>query len=74
MCGPILLYNTKKFANGGYLFSMVMMIISGYFTTVCALKLIQLAKKYRLYSYSQIVNKCIERNGQIVLDIMIPPS
>lgn len=51
-CGPILLFITKAYDNGGWCFSSICMIVSGIFTLVCALKLIKIGKHYRCYCYS----------------------
>lgn len=42
-CGPVLLYVTKAFANGGLAWSNAVILVSGLFTTICALKLIKIA-------------------------------
>lgn len=70
-CGPILLFITKAFDNGGWAFSSICLIISGVFTLICALKLIKIGKQYRCYCYGQIVNRIIGKKGRIVLEIMI---
>ena len=62
-CGQVLLYVTKAFANGGLVWSNLVMLISGIFTTICALKLIKIAQKTGIYSYSQIVKLILGRNG-----------
>jgi hypothetical protein len=39
-CGACVLFTPKAYANGGWLFSTFALIFSGWFTTICALKLI----------------------------------
>jgi hypothetical protein len=70
-CGACVLFTPKAFANGGWFFSIVAIILSGWFTTICALKLIRLGVKMDCYSYSEIVKKSFGKNGRFVLDIGI---
>lgn len=41
-CGAVLLYASKAFANGGWAWSIATMLFSSLFTTLCAIKLIQI--------------------------------
>jgi len=54
-CGATLLFVSRAFANGGWLWSTFSMVASGIFTTLCASKLIQIGQKYQVFSYSSIV-------------------
>jgi uncharacterized membrane protein YkvI len=62
-CGPSLLYVTKAFSNGGFLWSAMALIISGVITITCALKLIKLGKHFKCFSYSQIVLNSLGPKG-----------
>lgn len=53
-CAIVILIVPKSFANGGYIFSPLAMLISYVLTTVCALKLVQSGLKTRYMSYSLI--------------------
>ena len=56
-CGACVLFTPKAFANGGLVFSPLALILSGFFTTICAIRLIRLGMHYKCYSYSEIVQK-----------------
>ena len=43
-CGAGLLYSTKSFANGGYAWSNFTIIFAAFFTSVCAVKIIQIGQ------------------------------
>ena len=73
-CGAILLFTPKAYANGGLIWSNLVLVVSGGFTTVCALKLIQIAKKYQCYSYSKITKKALGWKGKLILNVMITLS
>lgn len=51
-CGACVLFTPKAFANGGYIFSSISMILAGILTTVCAVKLIQVGQHMNCFSYS----------------------
>ena len=40
--GACVLFTPKAYANGGYLFSTFAIFFSGWFTTICAVKLIKI--------------------------------
>lgn len=69
--GACVLFTPKAFANGGYLFSCIVMIISGIITSVCAVKLIRVAQHLDSYCYTEVVLKAIGPKGSLLLDFMI---
>ena len=69
--GACVLFTPKAFANGGYIFSSVALMFSGYITTICALKLIRIGQAINCFSYSEIVRKAFGTRGQNFLDFMI---
>ena len=70
-CAITILMMPKAFLNGGWAASAAMQIGSAVITTVCAIKLVQAGLKYKLYSYSLIVEKALGTKGRVALDIMI---
>ena len=70
-CAISILIMPKAFLNGGWAASMGMELVAAAATTICALKLVQAGLKYKLYSYSLIVEKALGKKGRVVLDIMI---
>ena len=62
-CGACVLFAPKAFANGGFIFSPVALVFAGWFSTICALKLIQSGQKLQCYSYSLIVRRAFGRRG-----------
>ena len=50
---------------------MIMELVAAAITGFCAVKLVQSGLKYKLYSYSLIVEKALGKKGRVVLDIMI---
>ena len=69
--GACVLFTPKAFANGGYLFSPIALFLSGFFTTICALRLIKIGKHLNCFSYSEIVKKAFGQRGRRTLDFMI---
>ena len=47
----------KAFMNGGWAASALMEVGSGVISSICVVKLVQSGLKYKLYSYSLIVEK-----------------
>jgi hypothetical protein len=70
-CGAVILFTAKAFGNGGWLYSSLSFVVSGYFTTVCAKKLVECGLKYNCYSYSLIAKKAYGDGGKIFLDLMV---
>ena len=70
-CGACVLFTPKAFANGGLIFSPVALLISGLFTSICAIRLIRLGQHFNCYSYSEIVKKAFGQKGKYALDFMI---
>ena len=50
--GAGILFLPKSFANGGMVWSALVMCFSGWVTTICALKLIRIGQKMNCYCYS----------------------
>lgn len=73
-CGAVLLFCPKAFSNGGWAYSTFAMLVSSYFTMICALKLIACGQRYECYSYSLIVQKALGKSGKLFLDFMIAIS
>jgi amino acid permease len=67
----VILTLPKSFANGGYLVSPLLMMISAVVTTKCICNLIDTSLKFKLYSYSLVVDKVFGRQGRNALDLMI---
>ena len=61
----------KAFLNGGWAASAMMEIASGLISSICVVKLVESGLKYKLYSYSLIVEKAFGCNGRFILDFMI---
>jgi amino acid permease len=40
-CGAVILFCPKAFGNGGFLYSVICLVASGIFTSICAIKLIK---------------------------------
>ena len=53
-CAIIILILPKSFVSGGYLMSPLILIISSFLTTICALKLVETGLKTKIMSYSLI--------------------
>ena len=54
-CGACVLFIPKAFANGGFVFSILSMSISGAITTLGAIKLVQVGLYLNSFNYGQIV-------------------
>ena len=66
-----LLYLPKSFRNGGWLFSIVSMILSYILTTICAFKLLEAKKKATGTSFSDLGFSAMGKPGKIMVDIAL---
>jgi len=66
-----LLLVPKAFANGGYLFSPLVLLASFFVTTMCALKLVSAGLNQGVYSYSEIVLNTLGPKARCSVDVMI---
>ena len=51
--------------------SSLLILLNGFLTTVCVLKLVGSGLKLGIYSYSLLVEKAFGKKSRIVLDVMI---
>lgn len=72
--GVGILGSAKAFSNGGWCFSLIVLIICGALTSICSLKLIKVGLKLHCFSYSQIVKRTLGKKGGHMLDFMISLS
>lgn len=70
-CAILIILLPKSFSNGGYIFSPIAMLLSGFVTTICVQKLVQTGLKYDVFSYSLICQKVLGKQGKLISDIMI---
>lgn len=70
-CALMILVLPRSFANGGYIFSPMALIISGYIQCISALKLVECAKKTGIKSYSLITANILGARAKKLLDFMI---
>ena len=70
-CAILIILLPKSFSNGGYIFSPIAMLLSGFVTTICVQKLVQTGLKYDVFSYSLICQKVLGKQGKMISDVMI---
>ena len=70
-CAVGIIYAPKAFQNGGFIFSPIVLIISGILSTICAIKLINVGKERKIFNYGLIVERVFGARAKIYLDIMI---
>ncbi|CDW86725.1 UNKNOWN [Stylonychia lemnae] len=70
-CAMVILILPKSFENGGYIASPATLIISGFASTVCALKLAQVGVKTGIYDFSEVGGLAMGRIGKITIDLML---
>ena len=51
--------------------SSLLILVNGFLTTVCVLKLVGSGLKLGIYSYSLLVEKAFGKTSRIILDVMI---
>ena len=70
-CVILILILPKAFAEGGYMASAILLIMSGIFSAGSACLLAEAGLKENLYSYSLLVHKAFGPTGKLAVDIMI---
>lgn len=70
-CALMILVLPRSFANGGYVFSPIVLTLSGLIQCISALKLVDIAKKLDIKSYSLITLKVLGPRAKQILDFMI---
>ncbi len=70
-CALMILVLPRSFQRGGYVASVVIMLVSAYIQYISALKLIKAGQKLNLFSYSLIALKTLGPKGKYFLDFMI---
>ena len=65
------LFLPKAYSNGGLLLSTFFMCFSCYISTICGIKLINIAQKMNCYSYTDIMKKSLGNKGKLAIDFMI---
>ena len=70
-CCILILILPKSFANGGYVASSILLIISGLITSAAATMLVESGLKTNIYSYPRLVEKAFGSTGKFLVDIMI---
>ena len=69
-----ILYLPKSFANGGWLFSAIAMILSYILTSICAMKLLQAKAKSTGTSFTDVGGSAMGKPGRIMVDILLAVS
>lgn len=70
-CAIIVLILPKSFANGGYLISPIVLLLSSFLTTLCAIKLVESGLKTNTICYSSIGKIALGSSGKNLIDIML---
>ena len=70
-CVILILILPKAFAEGGYMASAILLVMSGIFSAGSACLLAEAGLKENLYSYSLLVHKAFGPTGKLAVDIMI---
>ena len=70
-CVLLVLILPKSFANGGFLASGFLLVLSGFFSAASACLLAEAGLKEKIYSYPLLVLKAFGPTGKFAMDIMI---
>ena len=70
-CVILILILPKAFANGGYLASAILLMVSGFFSAGSACLLAEAGLRENLFSYSLLVHKAFGPTGKFAIDVMI---
>jgi len=65
------LYLPKSFVNGGWAFSIIMLVISMFLTIYCGLLLLEVRKKLKTSNYTEIGEKTYGVIGRIGVDVSL---
>lgn len=65
------LFLPRAFQNGGWGASAIFMILSGTFSTLAVVKLVEAGLHTKLYSYSLVTERALGKRGRFVLDVMV---
>lgn len=71
MIGTCVMFTPKAFANGGYIFAPFNMMMGGFLTALCAVKLIHVAQAKCQYNYSELVEEILGPTGRKLLELNI---
>ena len=66
-----ILYLPKAFINGGYLITMIMMVLSAVLTIYCATLLLAVRKKTGVSNYTELGQTTYGKYGRIFVDIAL---
>jgi len=58
------------FKQGGWLFSPIVLVIACFFETTCAIKLVQVARKYEIYNFPDIVEFALGKTYRTIFEII----
>ena len=70
-CAINILLLPKSFANGGYIFSPVSLILSSCLQCACAVFLSKIALKTGVFNYPEIAGKAMGPKGRIVVRLLL---
>ena len=70
-CAVVIILLPNAFKSGGYIFSPIMIAVSGALTTRCALKLVDCGIKTKIMNYPLLTRFALGRNGQNLSEVMI---
>ena len=62
-CAINVLLLPKSFVNGGYLLSPLSLIVATFFEALCAVRLTNVAQKYKIYSYPLLMERAMGSKG-----------
>lgn len=70
-CITVVLFLPGAFAMAGVIAGPLLLAVSAVVTTVCVVKLVNVAHHYKSYSYSVCTEKTFGKFGRTILDFMI---
>jgi len=69
--GAGVLFIPKSFSNGGWAFSCMCLLTSGWISTMCAIKLVHIGQQQQCYSYPGIARAALGTKGRYLMEAMI---
>ena len=70
-CESNLLFVPRAFANGGYIFANVQLVVTSSLMILCAVKLVHIAQEHKIYNYNEVVKRAFGPFGALILDILL---
>ena len=70
-CAINVLLLPLSFRNGGYILSPVMMVVACFFQTLCAIRLSEVANKYKIWTYPGIALRAMGNKGYQTLRLLL---